>query len=494
MGRSEIVILSVFFLLVSSSIVLFNGTWDLFFPKNLSYAVETIEKGSLLETEGISLYYYFIAELILIMNISVYAILYIPFLLPIYITVFYSLINKYVCNKIMSLMIVLIMVFTGLTGTSSHLLWPHSVGSIVFFSIIIVLINLYYSKSSGNIICITIFITSIIYMNYNYTDQTIILLFVLSIIAFVFSRRETNQDYTAMTYSLFIAVIILFSFSNFFLDTYLPLILNTEYIEHDTIEKTFSRFLDGPYINYPLNLIYYTENSQNLIIMNFIKYILLGFGLVVNICLMLKYKLISLNLDKTSIVIISLAVTSIIFVFQQLLIGGGSIIGIIFTQSMFSFYIIMRRSKKHRKYVHVTLTILFLITVSIVGLNIIEDRYNAFDGYYLDEYRSLNLFIENNDRIISTEELSMGFMKLTSYDVNVEKQSKYRMFNSSELEHLLGIYDNEINRTFLINAGFNQSSIHNWIIIKNWNYNIQMVNTNPWVNKYYSASNLMLYE
>lgn len=134
----------------------FNSSIDAFAPLQISAIYETVDKGFLLDAyrNTVPAFYILGAELSIILGKSSSFLLFSPIQLIPYTVLFFVLILKISNSYFLASLIAITELTTGFTGTQRIFFWPHGIGSILYFALLILFLLMFSDQKNlhGNII------------------------------------------------------------------------------------------------------------------------------------------------------------------------------------------------------------------------------------------------------------------------------------------------------------------------------------------------------
>ena len=251
----------IFFLMaITVPMLLFDGTLDDFIPKHIAKVEETSLYGGLIEKENevIQLpgFYILGAVITLISGLASEKLISFPIQLIPYAVLFFTVLYKISGSSIIASLITLIQLSSGTTGTSKIFFWPHGIGFILFFSVLLLAFILMKQDllSKPLILLAAITGSSLVYVSYDYTATTLILLATLLMVLMLFylaSLKHHNGDsrhYLSLLKTFFILLLILsiieLGLSEFVYGVFIPTLQVAQDFEINGLEKVLISYFN----------------------------------------------------------------------------------------------------------------------------------------------------------------------------------------------------------------------------------------------------------
>ena len=306
---SIILFSSIFF-----SLFIFNGAIDDFAPKHVILIHEISVLGQMnesylsIQTPGFYVYGSIIEQ---ILDLNTKSLLFWPIQFFPYILLFFCIILRLSNSYVISSLILASFITLGSTGTTKMFFWSHGLGMILFFTLILLFINLIdmnyinmvpnaISNNNKTPIMLLLIIatgSSLVFISYNAFSRASFFLLslgmILSITAYARIMPSTISPYLVYKV-LFILGVVELGISKFFYNTWLPLMTKTDIIESSGLDKFMLSYFGygslNPVSKNPLDIMFVTY-PYSITIINIVKYFVLVVSLVLTlITIYSKYK------------------------------------------------------------------------------------------------------------------------------------------------------------------------------------------------------------
>jgi len=337
-------------------------------------------------------------------------------------------------NKMVSALLTLFYMSITTTGTLKIFLWPHGIGGLLFFMLVVTTYKVIKSpklKNSYLILCILATV-SITFISYNFTYYCIVYLFSLSILQWIFKKPSE-----VFINTLLILLGTLMGFSSFVYGHAKPLL---ELSNSLYILKTFERFLinffDIGHVNLDPIQNYLMTYPQLLTHIFLTKYVLMIPILTISIFSIIyaethkKIESVKFNL----VLSVCLAVT--LFILTRLTIGHFSIpeIWYIFMVALPISYPLLKKRPKFL--IKVSLIILIILNFSAIIVSNASEVVQKDEYSYIVNAASWLYQKEPQNRIYTPDQLTYGWTYLPcTLKFNNWNEPKYL-----GIEDILNIY------------------------------------------------------
>lgn len=489
------------------SLLMFDGIVDFFAPKTI-VQVEEVVKNSTLSTDNkitdqIPGFYAFGAIVKLTTNISSFGLLSYPIQMIPHLILFYTFIYRLSNSYFLASSIAVLQLSAGTTGTSKLFIWPHGMGSIIFYTVLLLFVSmmlnnksdLKYERESKYIFLFILAGVSNIFMSYNLHAITIIFLFIFIILTYCIKEnilhiKNLNKYYKRNIVLLSaILVITQLGLSNFIYQTFLPT-LKTE-LEITTFEKLFiSYFQKEPLSDQSIISDLLITYTPTITMISLVKYITLLTAIAVYLChLINKYRL-SREISFFDLLTFSLILTYLFYGIVRLNLGDLPINAIYMPGILCIVRLYTDNIQKFMSYIYL-ITLLVLTPAYTLSINDVAPNQNInyidYIGQSSDWY-----FCHKDVNIASTsDEFTRNF-----YQLYIQQNSNtLYIIPIIEIEQIASLLQNtRIQKTYyIINYKSSAMSIQNWQIIKSWTYSKNKINNNDKINKIYNNEYLMIY-
>lgn len=129
----------------------FNSSIDGFAPLQVGAIDETVDRGVLLDAyrNTVPTFYVLGSELAMVLNENCRFLLYSPVQLIPYAVLFFVLMLKISNSYFLASLVSIAELMTGFTGTQRIFFWPHGVGNILYFALLILFLLTFYNKDKS---------------------------------------------------------------------------------------------------------------------------------------------------------------------------------------------------------------------------------------------------------------------------------------------------------------------------------------------------------
>lgn len=493
--------------------VLFNGSIDEFVPKHIAVINDVYYKSSLTD-ESKELFPAFIAlgSIILILtDISAYDLMFYPFQWLPYALIFFCLIYKLSNSLILSSTFTLVQMSSGTTGTLKNFFWPHGLGELIFFLMLILCINLINKRPrTGCSLIMIILAISLSYYSYNLWIILVLFISALIIWSFYFDYFEIcypitsylneSKKFRSLFISLLLVLIIVqLGLSNFIYDTALPKLTGSLYMDLTSLDKFMITFISVDRIDSPLAEWFLTK-SDILLPLGITKQGLLVLSILV--LLLFQYRVIKhkKKIDVFGIVLVSIITAYAIYVIMRINIGSP-FMTLMTLPGIFSAAYLYRLSNPFRIFVYLVTVVLVVSTplyyYEMYKNNSINKDINKLSTLsYSSEW-----LLENADNLdVALDELTKNLFSL-HFSVNNHMDygsfiKRYKIMTINDILFLLQLdrpNDKIKQKYFIINNNLNFVSLQNWIYLNSWNSRMRIVNNNRDAVKIYDSDYIGIY-
>ncbi|MPL94978.1 hypothetical protein SDC9_41141 [bioreactor metagenome] len=507
--------LSIYVLIVTFSVIGNYQNCDAFFPRSILSFVDLIYFGHM-PTSTLIGYSSFGAIICLALGFSPESLLVIPISIIPLSVIGYVLLYRLSKNTLLSTVLVGCL-YCIPYAPSLVLYWSHTVGNILYLTIILLFIiwvnNRRNNKSCETVIflCISILLISLNYISYNMTAMAVLNIFSLVVIVlFVWMRdkyynlHKTHDISSSQLIVLSIISCAMIMSLNSFYYTFMHFIdfmgeSGVSYL--DKFLLLASRIFEGNDITYisPLTP-YYLSDIEGIPFIGALRYIIIGLGILIY-----GYWLLKMSLGKygaiqpIDIILSSVLFGTVVYILIRILLVGD--IGSFSLITLPAILILVRMTtlkyKPKLKKIGVVLVVIFvvllLIQVSSISISKIDEPKNLESYPQISEFGSWAYLYST--KYTSSDVFTYGSICLSSVVDNnpilFESISpKYSVFvNNDEILSILGADVPSSDRTIIINWLLPQISVSttDWVTLNPWKIYEDEIKYNPNYNVVWSS-------
>ncbi|WP_155395734.1 hypothetical protein [Methanosarcina mazei] len=437
-------------------------------------------------------------------------------LLPM-ILLYFSLIYKLSKNYVLASIIIFIYLLTDTTGTPEMFFWPHGIGKILFYAILLILLNI-YSKTNKNPsfnLLLVIFGLSLAFTSYDLYGMLLILLLILFLLSMFLNRsffslnKKTIPQYlqkspNILNYCILLIVIEL-GLSKFIYNTLIPIFRTTKYVEISAVDKLFLAYFSAGQTENPLAdmVLSYPSIITGL---NITKYAILTISIIICVIFIIR-KIVksekSENVNIYDLFTISFFLSSVIFGILRLHIGQIPIT-LLYTPGIFCTIWLYRFTKKFKNWAIFVIILLFITTcVSQYVHNnhdFVARDQNMFEYVRMPAY----WYLEHGEPVVVSDVLTRNVFLLSfseyfeiyqkSTDNNRLSFKEVRLMSSDDAKFLVQKSNiTQTNKYYIINYKLGSVSLGNWMFFKSWKYSKDKIDSNLKIKKIYDMSDIAIY-
>jgi len=504
-NREKVLITIVLLFSLSIPLIMFRGSIDDFVPKHIVVIDQIINNGYMAEdyyTSQIPGFYIIGAMLTLITSIDLSILAFTPIQIIPYGLILFILMYKISGNYLISGLIVLIDLISGTTGTPKIFFWPHGLGTILFYTSLIVLINILQisrDNAMGKYTLLIIISSALVFMSYDLTCYYLIFIAIAIMLIFSFfllnnDKIEKNkylQLFKNLSTLFLIIVVILFGLSKFIYNTFIPM-LKSLAVEVSVIEKfimsyffpkTIDTHLQYLCISYPFSIT----------IISAIKYLLLLVSIILFMYMIVKIYMARKKLNASECIVLSIIITALFYAASRYLIGQIPVTVLYFPGILCTLWLINKR----KKWSYTVVILLLLLTPLYYYIFYNNDFLNNDTSMYANVEIATEWFMQKSsqDYILKSDEMTKNLLLLnSSLNDSGYNLEQYQSMTSVDAVNLIQGSDMlpEIYY-YAINYKLSTMSLENWIIIKSWRFCKDKINENRSVNKNYDSSGIAIY-
>lgn len=510
---------NVFLIIILSLVlplILFNGSVDDFAPGHMVNIHEISQNGYISETDENTIpgYYAYGSIITQICNTPSKVLLFLPVQLIPFTLAFFLIIYSFCKNYLFASIITLIELITGITGTPKVFFWPHGIGYILFFLLAYISFKIVENKDlkmPEHSLLFIILGSSLVFISYDlfamYALFLLSLIFILSF--FFFLQRMTNFNSLVrfkdtakrLTRLALILMIVQLGFSRFVYDTFLKVIINTNYIEISGIDKFILHYfssgtetlLDTIVLNYP----------KIISILFAFKYLLLLASISLFIYVLGKKITQQHSINSFDCIILSFVFMALLYSIIRLHIGQVVLI-YLYLPGIMSIAWLYQSSLSTKKVAVLFTLLLFLIAPVSYYMLYDNNLINSDDNQY-DKIKIPSDWYYNNGNLdVVSDELTRGLFSMFYSENNVninekgnsvtDRQKIISAMSFNDVLYILNIsQSNPARRVFVINYDLNSINLHNWVTVKTWRDSKNKIESNVNINKVYDMSDLSIY-
>lgn len=473
----------------------FDSSIDSFAPLQMSAVDETIERGFLLDAyrNTVPAFHILGSQLALMLGKESSFLLFSPIQLIPYAVLFFVLMLKISNSYLLAGLLSVTELTTGFTGTQRIFFWPHGIGSILYFALLILFLLMFSEKNKSlwqyHLMAVLIGI-SLVFTSYDviFTYMLFLSSFIAYMIIFNNPKKLFRGYLDCRSHQsiklLILLVIAELGLTEFVYNNFIHALKSPYSFTMSVLEKFLlyyfnpnvqDNILKDIYLRYPPTITFY----------GYIKYgILLAF-----LILFLIHFISSAELRSRiePIFIISILLSMMIWAFIRLMIGHVEV-GFFYYPAIFSMAWIFRNGRPFKKWVMAGLIILLALNPIYHFLIYNEELSNKDEDKF--NYLSLPLSWvseESSGNLIRSDELTKNFY-LMSF-----RTQEFQTLDENDVAFLLNRSNYSTNKYFIINKNLNTIDIVNWIQIRPWEYFDDPLNRNEKLSKILNSEKVIIY-
>lgn len=500
-------------------LLLYNGTADDFIPMHIARVEELSHGGKLIEGENqviqVPGFYILGATITLVSGLTPEELIFFPIQLIPYAILLFAVFYRVSGDSTVASLITLIELCSGTTGTGKIFFWPHGVGNLLFFSTLLLIFILLKQDrlSKPSVFLAAITGSSLVYISYNLTARTLLLLAVIMSVLAIFhltsiKYNETNgRHYLSSLKTFFILLLILWvvesGLSKFVYGVFIPTLQAAQDLEMSGLDKFLIAYINPELSATSLSPIM-VSYPMTITIISGIKYLLLVITIlifcIVTANIIIKEKV----LEHTTLFILAILLMQGFFSIPRLIIGGIPVDSLwlpgILCVARFS-----GMSKKLSAWAFIMLSVI-LICTSLYYFTMDTGNYIDRNDYQFSNYEvPVHWFFRtNNGDLAVSDELTNDFFILYSLKYSITHSAsgpdydaiaqKHKIMPTDDAQILVQLSDSTLNtKYYILNYKLSRMSLQNWIIIKSWRYSSERINCNDQINKIYEVPLLSIY-
>jgi hypothetical protein len=245
---------------ITLPLLLFNGTLDAFIPMHISMVEEISYNGRLIEEENqviqVPGFYALGAMTTLIGGFVSEKLIFFPIQLIPYAVLFFTVLYRVSGNSIVASLFTLVELCSGTYGTTKIFFWPHGIGELLFFSmLLLIFILLKQDRLSKPLIFLAVIMgSSLVYISYNLTAMTLLLLaiimMVLAILHLISIKYNDTDSRHHLSLSKMFSILLLIlgvvelGLSKFFYGVFIPTFQDAQDLEISSLDKFLIAYIN----------------------------------------------------------------------------------------------------------------------------------------------------------------------------------------------------------------------------------------------------------
>ena len=497
----------------TSAVFLFAGTTDDFAPKHISAILGVVDLGHLLSDTMVGstpAYYVYGAEIIGLLGITGSELLFFPVqILPFIVVVFatYYHLSK---NLLFSSAIVLIQIFMQYNGSMVVFFWPHGLGVILLYAILLTLMCFFKNMGSNKlqyVFALIVLGMSLSFISYNNAFKIILILCFFVILAFICIYLLADSQYGSpglwrpyywryLMIFLLVMSIVQLGLSNFTYEQFLSALEASQGQSLSSLDKLLVKFGGSEMLSSPFSEIL-VAYPRILSYLGMARTFFVFASIFIFMLILYKYVFKHRTLNFHDILCILLLLTSASFAMVRVVIGGG-FFPYFYLPAFFCAAWIITSKLDYRYFSYLFVIALLLISALSVyemcANNLFDSdsnnyqkfnqpsiwhaRYLASEFSYSDEF-TRNMFSLNQVEMGKYGETSVNAVRLLPFDET--------LFLIKDNPSVLGsVY-------YIINFDKNKMSLQKWRHIKSWRYFYVNLQDNCNLDKVYDTRFISIY-
>jgi len=504
---------------ISIPLLLLNGTLDDFIPRHIARIEEVSHVGRLIEEENqviqVPGFYILGAIITLISGLAPQELIYFPIQLIPYAVLFFTVLYKVSGNSIVASLITLIQLCSGTTGTAKLFFWPHGIGYLLFFSMLLLIFILLKQDRLSKLLIFLAVITgsSLVYISYNLTAMILLLLAVIIVMLAVFYlislkyNNKISKSYLSSSKTFFTLLLILWvvelGLSRFVYGVFIPTLQATRNLEVSGLDKFLIAYINPELATNPLSPIMASYPAVISIISG-VKYLFLVVTVLIFCIVVTKTIFKEKYLDRTSLFVLAVLLMQGLYTLPRIAIGGMGVT-VLWLPGILCVALFSGMSKKFRVWAVVVLSVI-LICTSLYYFTMDNGGYIDRDEYRFTSYEEpIHWFFRaNSGDLAVSDELTKDFFMLHSLKYSIAHSNtgpdynaiaqRYDIMPTEDAQILLKLSEGTLGTNYyILNQRWTHISLDNWIIIEPWRCFEEVINGNDRINKIYEVPLLSIY-
>jgi len=504
---------------ITLPLLLFDGTLDDFIPKHIARVEEISYGGKLIEGENqviqVPGFYVLGAIITLVSGLASEKLIFFPIQLIPYAVLLFTVLYRVSDNSIVASLITLIELCSGTTGTGKIFFWPHGIGYLLFFSMLLLIFILLkqgrFSKPSIFLAVITG--SSLVYISYNLTAMTLLLLAVVMTVLAVFylmslKYNNTNsRNHLSLSKAFFTLLLILWvvelGLSKFVYGVFIPTLQAAQDFEMSGLDKFLIAYINPELSTTPLSPIM-VSYPATISVISGIKYLFLATTILIFCIVTTNTIFKEKSLDRISLFILAVLLMQGFYAIPRLMIGG-IVVTFLWLPGILCVARFSGMSKKFRMWAFVVLSVI-LICTSLYYCTMDSGGYIDRDEYQFTSYKApVHWFFKtNNGDLAVSDELTNDFFILYSLKYSIahgasspnydDIAQKHKIMPTEDARVLVQLSGGTLDtKYYILNQKLSGMSLQNWIVIKSWHYSDERIHCNDQINKIYEVPLLSVY-
>lgn len=490
---------NIYFIAIAASFIYillhFNSSIDSFAPLQISAVDETIERGFLLDAyrNTVPTFHILGSQLALMLGKESSFLLFSPIQLIPYAALFFVLMLKMSNSYFLAGLVSITELTTGFTGTQRIFFWPHGIGSILYFALLILFLLMFSEKDKTrwqyHLMTVIIGI-SLVFTSYDVIFAYLLFLSSFIVYVIIFNNPKNlfkgNLDYRShQSIKLLILLIVAeLGLTEFVYNNFIHALKSSDSFTMSVLDKFLLAYFNANVRDNILNDIY-LHYPQTVTFYGYIKYgILLAFLIIFLVHFISSVKM---RYKIESIFIISIFSSMVIWAFIRLMIGHVEV-GFFYYPAILSMAWIFRNGGSFKKWAIVGIIILLALN-PIYHFLIYNEELSNKDA---EKFNYLGLPLswvkeESSGNQIRSDELTKNFY-LMSF-----RTQDFQTLDVNDVAFLLNRTNYNTNNYFIINKDLNIIDIVNWIQIEPWKYFDDLLDSNDRLLKILNSEKVIIY-
>lgn len=496
-------------------LIIYNGSIGDFSPKHISIIYETIQYCHLSEiaisnTPG---FYIFGSEISLVTGISTKDLLFLPVQLIPFVIIFFYFIYRLSGNYILSGIITFIEMMSDLTGSLRIYFWPHGLGYILFYIVILTLLGLIKDIRMRRFEYYLIIILagiSLKFISYDLFAWLLIYLFISWIIFNILWLMRKNYLYLLFSkralHLFAIFSVVEFGLSNFFYQTVIfTYKAAANSVEISGMDKFLVAYISSSIVRDPI-VDMYLVYPKIISILSAIKYSVLLISIVIFSLMMINKLIRNNHIELYDVIIISLIGAIASFAITRSYIGGIPVTALYLPGIMSTIWL-YRFSPYFKKWTMLVILIILIIVPLYYGINYRYGMVNKDENKYdVIKFPSYWYYVNRDNTSqsrISSDELTKDLFQLYISERLTNNLTYGHISETMTLmttENVMFLTQKRNNSDisaysnyFAINYNLNSLSLDNWKIIKSWRFFKYVIEYNSKIDKIYDINSVAIY-
>lgn len=504
---------------ITLPLLLFNGTLDDFIPKHIARVEEISYNGRLIEAEDqviqVPGFYVLGAIITLVSGFASEKLIFFPIQLIPFVVLFFTVLYKLSGNSMVAGLITLVELCSGTTGTGRIFFWPHGIGDLLFFSMLLLIFILLRQNhlSKSFIVSAVIVGSSVVYISYGFTARILLLLTVIMILLAISHLVSLKNNYPNSKHSLssskmFFTILLILGIvelglSKFFYGVFIPTLQAAQDFEMGSLDKFLITYINPEFSTDALSPIMVSYPAIIPVISG-IKYLLLIITILIFCITVTNTISKEKSLDRASLLILAVLLMYGFYSIPRLMIGN-IVVTFLWLPGILCIARLSGMSKKLKVW---AFAVLFVILACTLFYYCAMDNgsYIDRDDYQCSSYKApVHWFLETNSGDLAvSDELTNNFFILYSLQYSIAHSAtspnydaiaqKHKIMPRDDAPVLVQLSEGTLGtKYYILNQKSNRMSLQNWIIVRSWRYFDEGINSNNQINKVYEVPLLSVY-